>query len=97
MIKHVVMWNIKENLPKEEIMKIVKEKLEALPKEIEVLRKIELGINYKKKETGRDIVLYTEFDTKEDLEKYIVHPAHKEVGKYIREVVCDRVDVDYEI
>lgn len=97
MVKHVVMWNIKEELNKEEIIPVLKAKLEALPDSIDYLLKAELGVHYNKKETGRDVILYTEYNTFEDFENYLVHPAHKEVGKYVRSVVCDRVDVDYEI
>lgn len=96
MVKHIVMWNIQEQLDKEETIATLKAKLEALPSKIPFLKKMELGVNYTCKETGRDVVLYSEFDTKEDLDNYIVHPAHKEVGKYVRSVVCDRIDVDYE-
>lgn len=97
MVKHIVMWNIKEKLNKEETMATLKEKLEALPLEIDFLKKIELGVGFNKSETCRDVVLYSEFDTQEDLANYIIHPAHKKVGEYVRSVVCDRVDVDYEL
>ncbi len=94
MIRHIVMWNIKEGFDKEKTIAELKSKLEALPSQIPFIKKIHLGVNYNGNETGRDVVLYSEFETAEDLKKYIVHPAHKEVGVYVRSVVCDRVDVD---
>jgi len=94
MIRHIVMWNIREDLDKEKIIPELKERLEALASQIPFIRKINLGVNYNGNETGRDVVLYSEFETAEDLEKYIVHPAHKEVGIFVKSVVCDRVDVD---
>ena len=97
MVKHVVMWNIKDELDKEATMKELKLRLEALKDKIPFLNVIELGINYEKAASGRDVVLYTEFDSKEDFNNYVVHPDHEEVGVYVRSVVCDRVDVDYEI
>ena len=97
MVKHIVMWNIKPELDKVETMKTLKERLEALTSDIPYLLKMELGINYNKNASGRDVVLYSEFNTKEDLDNYFVHPAHVKVGEYVKQVVCDRVDVDYEI
>ncbi len=97
MIKHIVMWTIKEDEVKESVLPLLKEKLEALSGEIEVLKKIEVGFNYKASPAAYDVVLYSEFLTKEDLEAYIIHPAHQAVGTYVRSVVKDRVVVDYEV
>lgn len=97
MVKHIVMWNIQEGLNKEETIKELKAKLEALSSEISFLKKIELGVGFNDSAKCRDVVLYTEFETIKDLADYIVHPAHKKVGEFVRSVVCDRVDVDYEI
>ncbi|MBN2220990.1 MAG: Dabb family protein [Vallitaleaceae bacterium] len=97
MVKHIVMWNIQEGLDKEEIYLKLKDKLEGLVREIPFLKKIELGRAYNESETAHDVILYSEFDSKDDLSAYIVHPKHKEVGSFVRSVVCDRVDVDYEI
>jgi hypothetical protein len=91
------MWNIKEGLDKTETIAKLKATLEALPAKIDFLIKAELGVNYTCNETGRDVVLYSEVATKEDLEAYLVHPDHKEAGLYVKSVVCDRIDVDYEI
>lgn len=94
MIRHIVMWNIKKDLDKKTTIKELKKRLEALPEKIPYLKTAFLGANFNSSETGRDVVLYTEFETKEDLENYIVHPDHKNVAEYVKSVVCDRVDVD---
>jgi len=91
------MWNIKPELNKEETIAELKARLEALPKTIGELKKCELGVGFNQKDSRHDIVLYTELESREDLQVYLLHPDHKEVGKYVRSVVCDRVDVDYEI
>ncbi|NDL67718.1 Dabb family protein [Anaerotalea alkaliphila] len=97
MVKHIVLWNIQEGPEKAEVLQTLKAKLEALTKEIGFLRKIEVGINFNDSDSSHDVSLYTEFDSKEDLDAYVVHPAHVEVGKYVRSVVKDRVVVDYEV
>lgn len=97
MIKHIVAWNIKDNENKGLVQKTLKSKLEELKNEIDFLQKIEVGINFNTSEAAHDVVLYTEFLSKEDLDAYIVHPAHVKVGEYVRSVVKDRVVVDYII
>ncbi len=97
MVKHLVMWNIKPELDKEETIAELKRRLEVLPKSVPGLKHLEIGVHYKKGPSGRDIVLYSELDSKEALEAYLIHPDHVEAGAYVKQVVCDRVDVDYDI
>ncbi|PKM96132.1 MAG: stress responsive protein [Firmicutes bacterium HGW-Firmicutes-1] len=97
MIKHIVMWNINEDESKEVVMNALKERLENLKCEIDFIQALEVGFNYNVTAQAHDVVLYSEFLTKEDLDAYVVHPAHKRVGEYVRSVVKDRVVVDYEI
>lgn len=97
MVKHIVMWNVQKEFNKEEVLGQLKYKLEGLVGRIDVLKKLEVGFDYPGTDASRDVVLYSEFDSKEDLKAYVVHPAHVEVGPYVRSVTCDRVVVDYEI
>lgn len=97
MIKHIVMWNINNSEDKNEVLKILKEKLEALKDKIYEIQSIEVGFNYNSSDSAYDVVLYSEFKTKEDLSAYVIHPAHVAVGQYVRSVVKDRVVVDYEV
>ncbi len=96
MIKHIVMWNIKEDLDLDVIRETLKEKLEALLDSVESLKEISVGFNYNDSEAKRDVVLMTSFLDKAGLDAYIVHPAHIQVGQYVRAVTKDRVVVDYE-
>ncbi|PKM57911.1 MAG: stress responsive protein [Firmicutes bacterium HGW-Firmicutes-3] len=96
MIKHIVMWNIKEELDLNRTRQTLKEKLEALMNTVESLKEISVGFNYNTSEAKRDIVLITSFSDKAGLDAYIIHPAHIEVGEYVRQVTQDRVVVDYE-
>ena len=99
MIIHIVNWKLKDNI--EEIEKInnaklVKEKLEALKGKITELVKIEVGINFNESEAAFDLVLYSEFKTKKDLDSYQNHPEHLKVAAFVKSVVEKRVVVDYE-
>lgn len=96
MIKHIVMWKLKDENKEENALKI-KNDLEALKSEISEIKEIEVGIDVNKSEAAYDVVLYSIFDSQEDLDNYQVHPKHKEAGVFIRQVVSSRVVVDYEV
>ncbi len=99
MINHIVMWTISdkyENLTKREIAEKIKTMIENLPKHIPQIRKIEVGINLNKSDAAGDVVLYSEFDTFEDLEIYQENPEHKKVAAFISNVRISRMVVDYK-
>ena len=58
---------------------------------------IEVGFDCSGKETAGDIVLYSEFDSREALAVYQHHPLHVEVGKIVRPRTCERRMIDYEM
>lgn len=100
MIKHVVMWKLKENAEgssKIENGELIKSKLENLKGEIKELKDIEVGINIVDDPGAYDVVLYSAFDNKENLKKYATDPKHLEVVDFIKKVVESRIVVDYEI
>ena len=101
MIKHIVMWKVKEHEvhgSKEEVMRKIKAELEDLKGEIEGLQEIEVGINYNTCETAYDVVLYSTFVSREALDFYQGHPKHLKVASgLVRQVAIRRVVVDYEL
>lgn len=97
MIKHIVMWKMAPAEDKEERALMIKENLEALRDKIEELCSIEVGINFNETDFASDVVLVSTFKTKEDLNTYQNHPAHKAVGaNYVRPYVSERRVCDYE-
>lgn len=96
MIKHIVMWKLKEE-DKESNAKKIKHDLEALKDKIAELKAIEVGINFNESEAAYDVVLYSEFESKEDLDKYQNNKDHKEVGVFVRACTTDRKVIDYII
>ena len=97
MVKHIVSWKVNEDENRIEIAEAIKEKLEALTDKIDEVKFIEVGIDYSRTEMSADLILYSEFETKEDLDKYQVHPLHQEVGKFIKSKTNSRTLVDYEV
>ena len=61
--------------------------LRGLDGEIETLRFLEVGVDFKKSERSYDIVLTTHFDHQEGLAAYTVHPSHLPVIDTMREPV----------
>lgn len=98
MIKHIVMWKLKEEAhgnDKATNAKLIKEKLEDLNGKIEGLLKAEVGIDV----LGNgnfDVVLYSEVVSLEALDFYQKHPLHQAVLPFIREAVSERKAVDFE-
>lgn len=100
MVKHIVMWRLKENAhgkTKDENIREMIRQLYALKDKIPVITEIEAGRNFKEGTGAFDVALYSSFNSKEDLEKYAKHPEHLKVVEYIRSVVEQRAVVDYEV
>ncbi len=98
MIKHIVMWKLKEEAhgnTKAVNAQQIKEQLEALSGKIDGLQKIEVGVDI----LGGgnfDVVLYSELTSIEALDAYQNHPLHQALLPFVREAVVQRVAVDYE-
>ncbi len=94
MIVHIVMFRLKEEDKKVSQIKI-KAVLEELPKKIEELISMEVGINFDESERAFDLSLYATFKTKEDLKTYAIHPEHLKVVEFIKSVALESKVVDY--
>ena len=93
MVRHTVMWKLKEENKTENAMGI-KNRLEALVDKISEIKSLEVGII----ENGGeyDVILITSFDSYADLKKYDAHEEHQKVRAFVSGVVEKRVAVDYE-
>ncbi|AUM88349.1 stress responsive protein [Clostridium botulinum] len=99
MIKHIVMWRLKEfaeGKSKLENANIIKINLEDLKHRIDEVKLIEVGVNINNSQQAYDVVLYSEFENLEDLNLYQNHPDHVKVGEFINKVKEDRIVTDYE-
>lgn len=100
MVKHIVVWRLKEGAhgnTKNQNAIIIKEMLESLTDKIPGILKMEVGINFSTTDNCSDIVLYSEFASKQDLDNYQNHQEHKAVMPFIMEARSERRMVDYEI
>lgn len=96
MVRHVVMFKMKEDLPtREDNKQELIHQLKGLPSVIEEIKFFEVGENTTPSERAFDIVLISDFENFDMLNNYRVHPAHQQVVEYIQEV-CEKTHVvDY--
>lgn len=101
MIRHVVMFQFKEaaeGASKEENVLKTKEMLDALPEKIDWIRAQTVAVNAKEAaSTNFDLLLISDFDSLDDLGRYLVHPDHVAVGNFMRPRRITRSCVDFEI
>ncbi|MCI5501976.1 MAG: Dabb family protein [Lachnospiraceae bacterium] len=100
MVKHVILWTLKDEFTedeKKEIKKGIKEGLEGLQGKIPGLKEIKVNINGLSS-SNADLMLDSTFEDEESLKGYAVHPEHVAVadGK-VRPYTATRTCLDYEI
>jgi hypothetical protein len=95
MIKHIVIWCLKEE-NKTKNSKAIKEKLEGLKKIIPELKYISVNSNIYNKYTNCDLILECEFENMDELEIYQTHTKHIEIVDFIKSVATQRYCIEYE-
>jgi len=88
------MFDFKEENRAENLQR-AKEMLEALIGTVPTLKSMEVGINFSQEERAMNLSLYSEFDDKEGLEAYAVHPEHLKVVDFIKSVASASKVSDY--
>ena len=100
MVKHVILWNLKEEYSakeKEEIKKNIKTGIESLNGKIPGLIDIKVHITGLESSTA-DLMLDSTLESEEALKNYAVHPDHVEVANTIvRPHTAKRSCLDFEI
>lgn len=100
MIKHFVMWKLKDTAhgnDRATNARLVKEKLEGLHGKIPGLLAIEVGLDFSATENSADAVLYSEFADREALRNYQSHPLHQQVAAFVAAATSERRVVDHEV
>lgn len=91
MVKHIVLYNFKEGVNKEEAIEIIRDALVPLVGQIPGLRHLEVNLTFQ----GMDYALYSEFDSREAMENYAVHPLHLAAKEKFFQFIDTRVAADY--
>jgi len=95
MVRHIVLYFLKDKSV--ESKEALKQKFLSMKGKIEVLRDIEVGIDFMASPRSADVSLTCLFDSKEDLAVYADHPVHLPVKQYVQQVVEKSISCDYEI
>lgn len=99
MVKHIILWKLKEEYTEEqkaEIKKGIKEGLEGLKGKIPGLIDVKVNINGLPSSTV-DLMLDTSFESEEALKNYSVHPEHVAVANSkVRPYTSIRSCLDFE-
>ena len=92
MIKHIVMYTLKDGVDKQEAVSLIASVLEPLVGKIPGLRHMEIRRCF----NGLDYCLYSEFDSRQALTDYAVHPLHLEAKSHFHHLLATRYAADYE-
>ena len=92
MVKHIVVYKLKEDVNKDEAVAIIASCLEPLVGKIPGLLHLEIRQCF----NGYDYALYSEFENRKALEDYAVHPLHLEAKKSFHHFIGTRTAADYE-
>ena len=100
MVKHIILWNLKDEFSPEEkaeIKKGIKEGLEGLSGKIPGLTEIKVITEGLSSSTA-DLMLDSSFESAEALKSYSTHPLHVQVADTkVRPFTKQRSCLDFEI
>ena len=97
MVKHIILWKLKEEHNTAEVKKGIKENIEALVGKVPGL--IEMNIQIEKLESSNaDVMLYSVLESEEALKGYATHPDHVYAANtYVRPFTESRLCIDFEV
>lgn len=101
MVKHIILWTLKDSLSEEEkiqIKKSIKEGLESLQGVVPGLTDIKVQIDGRLASSNADLMLDCTLESEEALKGYAVHPAHVAIANSrVRPFTAIRSCLDYNI
>ncbi len=99
MVKHIILWQLKDELTTEEMTTVkegIRTGLESLQGRIDGL--VEIKVQCQSLDSSNaDVMLYSVFENEDALKAYAVHPAHVEVADTkVRPYTKTRLCLDFE-
>lgn len=96
MVKHIILWTLKEEYKNDTIKSAMKSSLEGLVGIVPGLLKMKIETD-PLPSSNADIMLYSEFENEEALKGYAIHSAHVEVADTkVRPFTKSRTVIDFE-
>lgn len=97
MVKHIILWKLKEEFNTNEVKQGIKNGLEGLIGKIPGLIEIRVETN-PLSSSNVDVMLYSVFENDAALKGYAVHPEHVYVANtFVRPFTETRACFDYEV
>ncbi len=98
MVKHMIIWSLKEDLADKEAAKArIKQELEGLVGKIDGLLEMKILTEGFDGSAG-DLMMDSTLESKEALDRYQAHPLHQAiVTGTVRPCVASRASFDYEV
>ena len=93
MVKHIVLFHVKEGEDKDAVAALAASVLEPLAGRIPGLVSLEV----KRCFAGCDFALYAELESREALSVYAPHPLHQEAKSHFFHLLSSRMAADYEV
>lgn len=93
MVKHIVLYTLKEGVEKADAVEIIRSALEPLVGKIPGLLHLEIRQAF----NGMDYALYSEFESRQALADYTKHPLHLEAKEHFWHFLDTRVAADYDL
>ena len=97
MVKHIILWKLKESFTEEEKAEAraeAKRRLEALNGQIDGMISLKV-VTDRLPSSNADMMLDSEFESVEALAGYQSNPKHLEAAGYVRSVVEARLCLDF--
>ena len=93
MVKHIVLYTLKEGVDKAAAVELIRSVLEPLAGQIPGLQKMEIRRAYQ----GLDYALYSEFESAQALKDYASHPLHLAAKEHFWHMLDQRYSADSEV
>lgn len=93
MIKHIVLFNVKDGENPDQVASIAAEHLHPLVGQIPGL----ISLEVKRCFAGCDFALYSVLENREALAVYAPHPLHEEAKSHFFHLLSSRMAADYEV
>ncbi len=96
MIRHIVLFKLKEGVPAEEGKELARQLGDLLHNTGGNMREAEVAFDVVRAHNSYDIALNSVFENREKLQAYQTHPEHVKVLELIKKICSSTVKIDYD-
>ncbi|GIX29588.1 MAG: hypothetical protein KatS3mg124_0060 [Porticoccaceae bacterium] len=94
MLRHVILLRFKPDRDPE-LVERIRARLDALPKAIPQVRELRHGSDAGLSSGRFDYAIVVDFDSEADYRAYLEHPAHRELGALVMQIVAEPAQIQF--